>query len=162
MSGPFLIVDGMTKLVSAAGGIIVNPTKSSKVLVVHRPKYNDWSFPKGKLDKNESASTCARREVYEETGLVCELLEELTPVHYETHNGNLKTVRYWLMHPIAGELRVNDEVDAFTWLKRHQAMALLSYNRDHQVLVEAGRRVKEVRRAEKAAAREAAAAVATA
>lgn len=145
----------MTKLVSAAGGIIVNPKHASRVLVLHRPKYNDWSFPKGKLNKNETAATCARREVYEETGLVCELLEELSPINYETNNGNLKTVRYWLMRPIAGAFRANDEADAFTWLKRGQAMALLSYDHDHQVLVQANRRVKETRRAEKAARREA-------
>lgn len=148
----------MTKIVSAAGGIIIDPKRPSRVLVVHRPKYDDWSFPKGKLARGESAATCARREVYEETGLVCDLLEELSPVHYETPQGNLKTVRYWLMTPIAGELRRNDEVDAFTWLKRNQAIALLTYGHDHQVLVEAHRRVKEVRRAEKLAARNAAAA----
>ena len=141
----------MTKLVMAAGGVIVDPKRSSRLLVVHRPKYDDWSFPKGKLDKHESAATCARREVYEETGLVCDLLEELSPVHYETPNGNLKTVRYWLMRPIAGALRVNDEVDAFTWLKRHQALALLTHEHDHRLAVEAARRVKEVRRADKQA-----------
>lgn len=141
----------MTKLVMAAGGVIVDPKRPSRVLVVHRPKYDDWSLPKGKLSKGEAAATCARREVYEETGLVCDLLEELAPVHYETPNGNLKTVRYWLMNPIAGELRANEEVDVFTWLKRHQALALLSHGHDHSVVVEALRRVKEVRRAEKRA-----------
>jgi len=149
----------VTKLVMAAGGVIVDPNRPSRVLVVHRPKYDDWSLPKGKLSKGEAAATCARREVYEETGLVCDLLEELAPVHYETPNGNLKTVRYWLMNPIAGSLRANNEVDAFTWLKRQQALALLTHDYDHRVVVEAMRRVKDVRRAEKQAqrAREAAA-----
>lgn len=141
----------MTKLVMAAGGVIVDPKHPSRVLVVHRPKYDDWTLPKGKLDKGETAATCARREVYEETGLVCDLFEELAPVHYETPNGNLKTVRYWLMNPIAGELRANNEVDAFTWLKRHQAIALLTHDHDHSVVIEAMRRVKEVRKAEKRA-----------
>ncbi|MEM7093444.1 MAG: NUDIX hydrolase [Actinomycetota bacterium] len=147
----------MTKLVMAAGGVIVDPARPSRVLVVHRPKYDDWSFPKGKLAKNEAPPTCARREVYEETGLVCELLEELGAVSYETPAGNLKSVRYWLMQPIAGELRANDEVDAFTWLKRQQALALLTHDHDHAVAVDATRRVKERRRAEKAARRAAAA-----
>lgn len=143
----------MTKLVRAAGGVIVDPVRRSRVLVVHRPRYDDWSFPKGKLLKGESASDCAVREVREETGLQCDLLEELTPVHYVTRHGNLKTVRYWLMTPRSGAFAVNSEVDAVTWLKRTQALSLLTHDYDHGVLVEAQRRVKEVRRAEKRAAK---------
>lgn len=151
----------MTAIVQAAGGVIVDPVRKGRFLVVHRPKYDDWSFPKGKLEPGEDAETGALREVYEETGFHCELLEELTPVHYVTGNRNLKVVRYWLMRPVAGSFTINDEVDAATWLKRNQALSLLSHAFDHAVAVEAQRRMKYLRQAEKRAARAALAAVAS-
>lgn len=140
----------MTSFIRAAGGVLVHPKRKNRFLVVHRPRYDDWSLPKGKLARGETARACALREVYEETGLVCDLLEELTPVTFPTRNANLKTVQYWLMKPVSGEFTVNGEVDAVTWVNREQALALLSYEVDHTVLVEAHRRVKELRRADKA------------
>ena len=150
----------MTKIIRAAGGVLVDPDRKGRFLVVHRPHRNDWSFPKGKLAGRESSDECAYREVLEETGFRCELVEELTPVHYVTPARNLKVVRYWLMRPVGGTFTINDEVDAHTWLKRDQALALLTHAHDHTVVVEAHRRIREVRRAQKRARRARAAAAA--
>lgn len=143
----------MTKVVRAAGGVVVDPTRKGRYLVVHRPRYDDWSFPKGKLRGGESHSEAARREVAEETGLVCDLLEELNPIQYVTPNRNLKTVRYWLMTPRSGSFKPNREVDVFTWVKKSQALALLTHDFDHAVLIDAHRRLKDLRKAEAAALR---------
>jgi 8-oxo-dGTP diphosphatase len=145
----------VTKIIRAAGGVVIDPNRRGRYLVVHRPKYDDWSFPKGKVARGESFRECAIREVGEETGLVCEPIEELKPVEYVTRHGNLKTVRFWIMEPLSGTFAVNDEVDAVTWIKRSQALSLLTHDYDHSVLVEAHRRVKEVRQATKKAARQA-------
>lgn len=143
----------MTRIIRAAGGIVIDPNRRGRYLVVHRPKYNDWSFPKGKVANGESFRDCAVREVREETGLRCEPIEELQPVEYVTRNGNLKTVRFWIMEPRSGHFVVNNEVDACTWIKRGQALSLLSHDYDHGVLVQAHRRIKEVRHATKKAQR---------
>lgn len=143
----------MTRIIQAAGGVVIDPERRGRYLVVHRPKYDDWSFPKGKVGSGESYRDCAVREVYEETGLVCEPTEELTQVEYVTRNGNLKTVRFWIMEPRSGQFAVNAEVDACTWIKRSQALSLLTHDYDHGVLIEAHRRIKEVRQATKKAER---------
>jgi len=70
------------------------------VLLVHRPKYDDWRFPKGKCDDGEPDEACALREVEEETGLRCELLEEIGETSYHDGKGRPKTVRYWRMHAV--------------------------------------------------------------
>src|SRR5215469_10943083 len=69
--------------------------RDGKVVLVHRPKYDDWSFPKGKCDEGESDEECALREVEEETGLRCELLDEIGKTSYIDSKGRPKTVRYW-------------------------------------------------------------------
>lgn len=145
----------VSAIVRAAGGVIFDPTRKGRFLVVHRPKYDDWSFPKGKLKGAESPAQAALREVREETGFECELVDELTPVHYVTRHRNLKVVNYWLMRPIHGSFQINPEVDTVTWLKRNQALSLLSYSYDHAVAVEAAVRLKDRRRALKLAAKEA-------
>ena len=143
----------MTRVLRAAGGVIIDPNRKGRFLVIHRPKFDDWSFPKGGVRSGETETACALREVFEETGLVCELLEELNPVTYVTRNDNLKPVRYWLMRPVAGAFSVNEEVDAVTWLKRGQALSLLTYGHDHGLLIEAHRRVQDLRKAAKKSAR---------
>ncbi len=101
-----------------------------EVLVVHRPKYEDWTFPKGKVEANESDEDCARREVEEETGLRCELLEELPSTSYADAQGRAKQVRYWVMEPVGGELEFRHEVDAARWVTQEAARSLLTYERD--------------------------------
>ena len=118
------------RVVRAAGGVI---ERDGHVLVVHRPKYDDWTFPKGKNDRGETDADCAVREVEEETGLRPELVEELTSVDYVDRKGRPKTVRYWLMRA-EGEAIASNEVDEVRWVAPDQARWLLSYERDRDVL----------------------------
>lgn len=120
-------------LVRAAGGVIVRPGRrgASEILVVHRPKYDDWTLPKGKCDAGESDEACALREVEEETGLACELGDEVAVVGYEDAKGHPKRVRYFAMRPREGaEAAADNEVDAVRWLTRDEALATLTYRRD--------------------------------
>lgn len=133
--------------IEAGGGVIVDMKKGKpRYLLIHRPRYDDWSLPKGKLGAGEKHRDAALREVKEETGLVCEVIAKLSPVNYLTPNGNPKRVKYWLMSPLSGTFARNDEVDAVTWVKRSQAMSLLTHVHDQAVLVEAHLIVKELRR----------------
>jgi len=136
-----------TERIEAAGGVIVDLSKNKpRYLLIHRPRYDDWSMPKGKLNKGEKHRDAALREVKEETGLVCDVLAKLSPVSYITPNGRPKRVKYWLMQARSGSFAPNDEVDAVTWVKRGQAMSLLTHVHDQALLVEAHILVKELRR----------------
>jgi len=117
--------------VRAAGGLVV---RDGVVLLVHRPKYDDWTFPKGKCDDGEGDEACALREVEEETGLRCELERELGTTRYVDGRGRPKTVRYWLMRAVDGEFEPGDEVDEVRWEPPDRAVALLSYDRDLALL----------------------------
>jgi 8-oxo-dGTP pyrophosphatase MutT (NUDIX family) len=124
-----------TKLVRAAGGVVWRPADHDvEVLVVHRPKYDGWSIPKGKRDKGESDEDCAVREVEEETGLRCRIGEELASTVYIDRRGRPKEVRYWAMRVESGTFEPNEEVDDARWLAPVAAAALLSYDRDRDVL----------------------------
>jgi len=119
----------------AAGGIIGRRSKHGpKVLLIHRPRYDDWSFPKGKLDSGESLQETALREVLEETGLVCRLGSRLPEVIYRDGKGRAKCVVYWLMTVESGLFEINDEVDEIRWLSPKQAAKLLDYPRDGDLL----------------------------
>ena len=104
------------------------------VLVVHRPRYDDWSFPKGKAEADESDEATALREVLEETGLTCELEGELPATIYVDSLGRPKLVRYWRMRPIGGAFVPGDEVDEVRWLGLEDARPLLTYEHDRVVL----------------------------
>ena len=120
--------------VEAAGGVVV---RDGKLLLVHRPRYDDWTLPKGKLDPGESFEDAALREVQEETGLRCSLGRELPSARYEV-NGRPKRVRYWLMTPQGEAAFVpNDETDDLRWVTPGEALALLSYDRDRDVIAAA-------------------------
>ena len=120
--------------VDAAGGVVV---QDGRVLLVHRPRYDDWTFPKGKLDPEETFEDAALREVEEETGLRCSLGRELPAARYEV-NGRPKLVRYWLMAPQSETPFVpNDETDDLRWVTPAEARELLSYDRDREVLAAA-------------------------
>jgi 8-oxo-dGTP diphosphatase len=124
-------MSGVARTIEAAGGVV---EQDGLIAVVHRPRYDDWSLPKGKLDKNESAERAALREVQEETGLSCQLIEELEPVSYTDNRGRPKNVRYWRMQVLSGEFEVNDEVDELRWLSRADALELLSYEHDRELV----------------------------
>jgi 8-oxo-dGTP diphosphatase len=113
--------------VRAAGGVVV---RDGEVVVVHRPKYDDWSLPKGKLDPGEGWEEAALREVREETGLRCELGPELESARYRDRKGRDKLVRWWLMRPLEGEFVPTDEVDELRWLAPAAAVELLDYGHD--------------------------------
>jgi 8-oxo-dGTP diphosphatase len=105
-----------------------------RVAVVHRPRYDDWSLPKGKLDAGETFEEAALREVWEETGLRARLERELPPVRYSVRD-RPKLVRYWLMSLDSDPgFEPNDEVDELRWLAPADAEALLTYDRDKEVL----------------------------
>jgi 8-oxo-dGTP diphosphatase len=124
-------------LVRAAGGIPARraPGGRWEIAVVHRPARADWSFPKGKLEPDESFESCARREVLEETGLRCRLGRFVGHTEYRDRKDRPKVVAYWLMQPESGEFRVNDEVDELRWVDLGTAQRLLSYVRDRELLI---------------------------
>jgi 8-oxo-dGTP diphosphatase len=125
-------------VIEAAGGAVWRRTSKGalKVLLVHRPDYDDWTLPKGKLESGETAKAAALREVEEETGLRCELEVELPSVRYADRKGRAKRVRYWAMRPIDGTFEPNHEVDEVRWAHVADAIALLSYEHD-EIVVEA-------------------------
>ena len=134
----------MAEIVRAAGGIIVRDAKKGpKVLLVHRPRYDDWSFPKGKIDPGETLKQAAKREVLEETGFEYKLHRPKLPVlGYIDGQGRDKVVQYWLMTITRGSFEPNDEVDLITWVRVRTAEHRLTYARDRQFfhdLVESGR-----------------------
>jgi 8-oxo-dGTP pyrophosphatase MutT (NUDIX family) len=127
---------GLTRRVRAAGGIVARQNDSGglEVLLVHRPRYDDWTFPKGKCDGAESDEECALREVEEETGFRCRLQQELASTKYRDSHGRRKTVRYWAMAPVDGLFAPTHEVDEVRWLSPNDASGRLSYDRDRDVL----------------------------
>jgi 8-oxo-dGTP diphosphatase len=104
------------------------------MLLVHRPQYDDWTFPKGKVEPGESDEECAVREVEEETGLRCSPGRELEPTSYTDAKGRPKVVRYWVMEVVAGTLRFDFEIDAARWVTVDEAAELLTYPRDVDLL----------------------------
>lgn len=122
--------------VRAAGGLVWRTDLDGRVevLVVHRPRYDDWTLPKGKCDPGEDWMETAHREVLEETGFDCELGIELPSVSYRDHKGRSKVVRYWAMTVVSGDFSPNEEVDAIAWLSLEAARRKLSYSHDCTVL----------------------------
>lgn len=125
------------KQVRAAGGLVVRVgRKGPEIAIVHRPRYDDWSLPKGKLEGDESFKAGALREVEEETGFTCELGKELSPVRYRDRKGRRKIVRYWQMRPLEGGFEVNDEVDELRWVAPAAAGELLDFDHDRRLVAE--------------------------
>jgi phosphohistidine phosphatase SixA/8-oxo-dGTP pyrophosphatase MutT (NUDIX family) len=121
--------------VRAAGGLVWRRFRGAdQVLLVHRPAYDDWSFPKGKLERGEEEWTCAVREVEEETTLRCELGRDLGTISYRDSEGRPKVVRYWQMRaPRGRRAEPANEIDEVRWLRLDDAIARLSYTHDRDV-----------------------------
>ena len=123
--------------VKASGGVVWRRgERGLEVALVHRPRYDDWSFPKGKLDPGETWEQAALREVEEEIGLRCRLGHELPPTAYRDKKGRAKVVRYWMMEPLDGEFVPSHEVDEVRWLSPTEADRLLTYEHDRELLRE--------------------------
>ena len=105
-----------------------------EIALVHRPRYDDWSHPKGKLKRHESERDAAVREVREETGMECDLGAELPTAHYLDARGRPKTVRYWAARATDGTFAPNREVDALLWLPPDEARERLTHPRDASLL----------------------------
>ena len=125
--------------VVAAGAVVFRPGR--RVLLVHRPRYDDWSFPKGKLDPGELAAVAGVREVAEETGLHVRLGPQLGDQRYPVAGGRHKTVHYWVGWPVGDDdvsgYLVNDEIDDVRWFEYDDARATLTYEHDRATLAEA-------------------------
>ena len=121
----------MSDEIRAAGGVVV---RDGRIAVVHRPRYDDWSLPKGKLDSGETWEQAALREIEEETGLRCRLEEELEPARYMAR-GRPKTVRWWRMS-VVEDLGIDpdDEVDELRWLTPGEALLRLDYEHDQRLV----------------------------
>jgi 8-oxo-(d)GTP phosphatase len=134
---PVLDVNRPDAAIQAAGGAVLRPGPDGEhhVLLVHRPAYDDWTLPKGKLLEGESHESAAVREVEEETGVWAELGEALPMVSYRDRFDRPKEVRYWAMRVVKERpFAPNAEVDEIRWLSLDEASRLLSYDHDREVL----------------------------
>lgn len=124
------------RTVAAAGGVVWRGrTDDVEVALVHRPRYDDWSLPKGKLENGESELGAAVREIGEELGASVAVSRRMGRVRYD-HDGASKTVAYWVMRCLDGEFVPNDEVDAVEWLTPAKASTRLTYSVDRSVLAD--------------------------
>jgi len=123
------------EIVRAAGGLVFRRGGGgAEIVLVHRSAYNDWTFPKGKLDPGESEPQAALREVEEETSLVCTLGREAGVTSYRDPAGRPKTVRYWEMTPVGGALLPANEIDDARWVGLGEAPGRLTHVRDRELL----------------------------
>ncbi|MER6073530.1 NUDIX hydrolase [Streptomyces sp. NPDC001852] len=123
-------------LVRAAGCVLWRRSPVSgdlEICLVHRPKYDDWSHPKGKLKRGEDALAGALREVAEETGYTAAPGAELPTLRYFA-NGRPKQVRYWAAEAVCGHFTPSDEVDRILWLSPAAARSRLTQPRDRELV----------------------------
>lgn len=131
-------MDVTTKVIRSAGGLVCRSGDGGQLelVLVHRPAYDDWTFPKGKLHPGESEQEAALREVEEETGLRCQLEREVGLSSYRDARRRMKTVRYWEMRPIGGVLAPANEIDDVRWVPLADVPAALTYMRDVALLTQ--------------------------
>lgn len=130
------------RVVYAAGAVLWRPGRGTRaksgsrpveVAVIHRPRYDDWSLPKGKVDPGETSPVAAVREVLEETGHHSHLGRRLSTITYPVDQG-VKRVHYWAARSTGGQFAPGHEVDELTWLPVAEAMKKLDYGQDRKVL----------------------------
>ncbi len=122
--------------IHAAGCVLWRRSSSGGVelALAFRPRWSDWSWPKGKIKKGETARAAALREVQEETGHTCRLGSGLPPSHYVDHAGREKEVKYWAAESTGGAFTPNDEVSELVWLPPDEARERLTYERDRELI----------------------------
>jgi 8-oxo-(d)GTP phosphatase len=137
-----------SRVVYAAGAVLWRPTESAnpglEIAVIHRPRYDDWSLPKGKVDPGETAPVAAVREVWEETGHRATLGRRLDLVKYPIDQG-VKKVYYWAARSTGGEFEPGKEVDELVWLPVDDAMRILDYPQDRKTLRHFAKRPADTR-----------------
>src|SRR3954467_4740099 len=125
-------------VVAAGAGVTRKGPEGREVLLVHRPKYDDWSFPKGKQDPGEHVTATAVREVLEETGVEIRLGRPLLPQLYAVSGGRAKKVHYWVGHVVGDDdvssYQINEEVDELAWFELGAAKERLTYLDDIDLL----------------------------
>jgi 8-oxo-dGTP pyrophosphatase MutT (NUDIX family) len=123
-------------IVRAAGGVVWRVHKGKiEVALVHRPRYDDWTLPKGKLAAGETELAAAVREVDEELGSQVAVSRRITTITYPIDSA-CKRVTYWVMKHTGGEFEPNNEVDDVQWLRPKHARGALSYHVDREVLID--------------------------
>jgi 8-oxo-dGTP diphosphatase len=124
-------------MIRAAGALLwrENSSREVEIALVHRPQYDDWSLPKGKIDGDETALACAFREIHEETGIKARFTRQLGSIEYED-NGSLKRVQYWVAESTSAdtEFQANQEVDEIVWLTPENAMARTTHSSDKEII----------------------------
>lgn len=128
--------DGGMKRVIAAGCVLWRRSPDGEgieLALVHRPRYDDWSHPKGKLKRGEEPLDAAVREVHEETGMRCVPGRPLPAVHYLV-DGRPKTVHYWAAEAKEGDFVPNSEVDRLLWLAPAAARERLTQSHDRPLV----------------------------
>ena len=131
----------MTRVIKAAGGLVFRETSKGKlkVLIAHRPKYDDWGLPKGKADKGETPEDTAIREVLEETGYRCRVVAPMGTTRYRI-DGGIKEVNWYAMRPLPDSpgFKKNKEVDEIRWISRKKATSELDYENDRSLVAAPG------------------------
>ncbi len=123
-------------MIRAAGALLWREIAAGEIEIalVHRPRYDDWSLPKGKIDENETALACAYREVFEETGIKARFTRQLGAVEYED-NGAQKRVKYWVAQALgASDFVANEEVDQLRWLNPTDSIELATHQSDKEMI----------------------------
>jgi 8-oxo-dGTP diphosphatase len=136
MTGELIIPhDAPSDLIRAAGGIVIRAVANGRfeVACIFREARGDWTFPKGKLDAGETFEQAALREVWEETGMHCEVIRFAGTTNYTHRKGKPKIVAYYLMSVATGEFAPNDEVDELVWISLEQVREHLTWDRDQEL-----------------------------